>query len=430
MIEILRWKSAPKERKEQIMRRSALGITDVLPKIVPWIERIKTEGDTALIEYIREFDDPTFSQDQLRVSSEEIKAAYKQIAPETLEAMRRQVLLSRTFQEKQRDPTEMRLQEVVSGVLAGKRITAIDSAGLYVPAGSAPLPIVMQILGTSAKVAGVRRIVACFPPQGRLPEMLVAADLAGVDELYAVGGVAAIAAMAYGTDTIKPVTHIAGPGRIYVQAAKSLVRDDVAIDMIAGPSEVLIVADKAANPTYVAADLLAQAEHDPNAASVLVTWDEQLAESTKQEVNRLFRQLSRMDILSDSLKRYSAIVIVESQEDAIEFSNEYSPEHLELMVEDPMALMPRFRNAGAIFLGAYAPVPVGDYATGSNHTLPTGIGSRAYSPISVRTFQKETEVQYLTKDGLSDLREIVERISDVEGLDAHKLAVQLRFSSP
>lgn len=428
MIDIIRWKQAPAERRTQIMRRSALGIADVAPRIKPWIERIRKEGDAALLAYIREFDDPGFTMDQLRVPKEEIAAAYKKISPAVLAAMRKQIGLSRLFQERYRNTQTLSLHEMIPGVLAGKMITPIDSAGLYVPAGSAPLPTVMQILGVSAKVAGVPRIAACFPPRGRVPEMLVAADLAGVDELYCVGGVAAIAAMAYGTESIKPVCKIAGPGSVYVQAAKSLVRDDVAIDMIAGPSEVLIIADEQANPTYIAGDLLAQAEHDPNAASVLVTWDEHVARAAAAEVKRLYAQVSRKDILTISLKRYSAIVLVDDLASALEFVREYSPEHLEVFVRDPVALLPRLQNAGSIFLGDYAPVPVGDYASGTNHTLPTGIWPKSSSPISVRTFQKESEVQYLTKEGLAGLRDVVTQIGGVEGLDAHVLAVDLRFS--
>lgn len=429
MIDILNWQTASKKRKDEIFKRSALNIADTIPQVAPWMDRVKAEGDDALLSYIQEFDDPDFSLECLRISDQEIKAAYDQVDPQTFAAIAKQVELSRTFQEKQMDSTELMLLESVPGVLTGKRVSPVDSVGLYIPAGSAPLPTVMQVLGTAAKSAGVERIIACFPPQGRLPEMLVAADLAGVDELYAVGGVAAIAAMAYGTETIAPVCKIVGPGSIYVQAAKSFVRDDVAIDMIAGPSEGLMIADERANPAYLAADILAKAEHDPNAAGVLVTWSQELAEKTKQEIERLYETLSRKEIIKASLQKYCSIIFVADLEEAIAFSNDYSPEHLEVLVEDPIPLLARLRNAGSIFLGDYAPIAVGDYASGTNHVLPTGIWPKTASPVSVRTFQKESEVQYLTREGLGNLQEVVQRISDVEGLDAHRLSVDIRFSS-
>lgn len=417
------------EVKSRLLKRSSSDMKDIYSQIRPWIERIRSEGDSALLAYVRQFDDPTFTLDRLRITPDEIALAYDNIAPETLSAIRQQIALSRKFQESMRDPCQMKWQEMVPGVFAGKKITPLGSAGLYVPAGSAPLPTVMQILAVSAKLAGVKRIVACIPPKGRVPEMLVAADIAGVDELYCVGGVAAIAALAYGTESIRPVDKIAGPGSVYVQAAKALVQCDTAIDMIAGPSEVLIVADPQANPEFVAADLLAQAEHDANAASVLVTWSAELATDVQRAAKRQIEFLSRKDVIRKALERYCAIVLVDDEDKAVAFANEYGPEHIELLVSDPIAMLPNILNAGSIFLGAYAPVPAGDYATGTNNTLPTGVWTRTCSPISVRTFQKESEVQYLTKEGLLALRPIIEPISDIEGLDAHKAAVTIRFPS-
>ncbi|MBU1123793.1 histidinol dehydrogenase [Patescibacteria group bacterium] len=427
MIEIIKWSQAGNMRKDQIMKRSALDISKVLPQVKEWIDSIRKDGDKAIIEYIRKFDDPEFFRG-FRITQNEIKNAYKKISPDVLDAIKKQVELSRSYQENLGSNSQVQLQEAIPGVLTGKRITPIDSVGLYIPAGSAPLPTVMQVLGVAAKQAGVKRIVACFPPKGNLPEMLVAADLSGIDELYCIGGIAAIAAMAYGTQSIDPVLKIAGPGNIYVQAAKSLVRDDVAIDMIAGPSEGLLIADERADPKYLAIDLLAKAEHDPNSSGILVTWDQELAIKTKKEVERLYSQLKRKDIIKEALKRYFAIIIVNDLEEAISLSNEYSPEHIEILVENPIEILPRITNAGSIFLGDYAPIAVGDYASGTNHVLPTGIWPKTSSPISVRTFQKESEVQYLTKEGLEGLRPIVQKISDVEGLDAHKLSVDIRLS--
>lgn len=430
MIPILTWSSTDLETKKRLLKRSASDMEAIYPQIRPWIDRIRIEGDSALVEYVQQFDDPSFSLENMRVTQREIAAAYDVISAETLAAIRTQIGLSRKFQERMRVPQELSLQEMVPGVLAGKRVTPLVSAGLYVPAGSAPLPSVMQILAVPAKIAGVGRIVACVPPKGRVPAMLVAADIAGVDEIYCVGGVAAVAALAYGTQSIYPVEKIVGPGSIYVQAAKSLVRDDVAIDMIAGPSEVLVLAAPNADARYVAADLLAQAEHDPNAAAVCVTWNKGFAVEIQRETEHQIKDLSRRAIIEKSFSAYSAIVLVEDEEAAVAFANNYAAEHIELLVEDPFAMLPRILCAGSIFLGSFAPVPVGDYATGTNNTLPTGIWTRTCSPISVRTFQKESEVQYLTKDGLQQLKDIVECISDIEGLDAHKRSVQIRFEEP
>lgn len=430
MIPIIHWSSADPVTKRRILGRSQSQLDEIYPRIREWIQRIRSDGDRALVEYVREFDDPDFVLSSVRVGREEIVRAYERVPEATLGAIRSQVDLCQSFQRAMADPRPLVLREMLPGVLAGKKISPLQSAGIYVPAGSAPLPSVMQVLAVPAKIAGVSRIVACLPPRGRVPEMLVTADIAGVDEIYCVGGVAAIAALAYGTESIRPVDKIVGPGSIYVQAAKALVRDDVAIDMLAGPSEVLVLADEEASPAYIAADLLAQCEHDPNAASVLVTWSSALAADVQGELRRQMQSLSRQAILRESLQRYSGIVLVDDARAAVTFAEEYSPEHIELLVRDPWVLLPQIRSAGSIFLGQYAPVPVGDYATGTNNTLPTGKGNRAYSPISVRTFQKESEVQYLTKDGLGSLRDIVERMSDVEGLDAHKRAVQIRFDSP
>lgn len=427
MFPILTWSAVPVDKRKTLFERSGTSIADVIPRIRPWVERIRLEGDVALVDYVRRFDDPAFTINRLRVSRDEIEQAYRDIDPPLLEAIRREIMLCRTFQERLCPTQELTLREMIPGVLAGKRVTPIDSVGLYVPAGSAPLPTVMQILAVPAKIAGVERVVACMPPKGRVPAMLVAADIAGVDEIYCVGGVAAIAAMAYGTESIRSVAKIAGPGSVYVQAAKSLVRDTVAIDMIAGPSEVLIVADADANPRFAAADLLAQAEHDPNAAAVLVTDNESLAKRVQEEATKLLPSLTRQEILAVSMSRYSAIVLVDSMDSAVAFANKYAPEHLEILCADPWSVLAGIRNAGSIFLGPYAPVAAGDYATGTNNTLPTGSWVKTSSPISVRTFQKESEVQCLTKDGLACLRDTIKLISNAEGLDAHSLSVDVRF---
>ena len=270
----------------------------------------------------------------------------------------------------------------------GYKITPIESVGLTVPAGQVPLPTVMQILAVTAKAARVPRVIACYPPTGDYPEMLIAADLSGVDEIYRVGGIAGIAAMAYGTKTIKPVLKIAGPGSIYTQTAKLLVYGQVTIDMVAGPAEAVILADEFANPVYCAADILARAEHAPDATGLLVTYSEKLAKATQKEVDRQIKYLSRRVIIKQSLDKYSGAVVLKSMQEVIDFTNEYSPEHLEVLVKDPFAMLPELKNAGSIFLGEYAPVAIGDYASGTNHILPTGFWSKMVSAVGIETFQK------------------------------------------
>jgi len=259
-------------------------------------------------------------------------------------------------------------------------------------------------------------------------EVLIAADLSGVDEIYRIGGAQAIATMAYGTETIKPVNKIVGPGNTYVTAAKMLVSEEVAIDMPAGPSEVLIIADKEANPRYIAADILARCEHSDDATAVLLTFSEEQADRVIEELNKQKKKLSRESTIDKSLAKYSAIIIMENIEEAVEFANEYAPEHLELMVENPYELMKKIRNAGSIFLGYYAPVAVGDYASGVNHVLPTSQYSKVFSPIGVETFMKKSEFEYLTEEGLKTLNnKIVKYIAAVEGFDAHARSVSIRL---
>ena len=319
--------------------------------------------------------------------------------------------------------------EPVPGVLTGMRYTPIESVGLYVPAGKAPLPVVAQILAVTAKAAGVARIAVCFPPRGDFPEIIVSADLAGATDLYRMGGAQAIAAFAYGTEIIKPVKFIAGPGNIYVQSAKLQVFGSVGIDMLSGPSEALILADGTANPAYLAADILARCEHGGDSAGVLVTTSKEIAQKTQQEIEKQAQKLKRQEYISEALEKYSAIIIVNSHKEMIAFANEYSPEHLEAQVKNPRALLLKIKNAGSIFLGDSAPVAVGDYASGTNHCLSTGVAPQFASPVGVRMFLKASGYQELTKKGLRALTPIVETLADVEGLDAHKHSVQIRFNN-
>ncbi|MDE2026637.1 MAG: histidinol dehydrogenase, partial [Patescibacteria group bacterium] len=313
------------------------------------------------------------------------------------------------------------------GVMVGQIARPIRSVGLYVPGGTAPYPTVMQILTVPAKIAGVKRIVAITPPRGKNYAVIVAAVEAGVTELYRVGGIAAIAALTYGTESIKPVDKIAGPGNIYVTASKMLVFGDVGVDMPAGPSEAIMFADENADPAYCAADIMARAEHDVNAAGVLVTWSKKLAEKTVKEIERQIEFLSRKEIIAKSLQRYSAIIIAKNREEAVSFTNEYAPEHLEVLTKDPYKDLKDFTDAGSIFLGYLTPVPVGDYASGTSHVLPTGGWAKMFSPVGVETYMKWSEIQSVTKKGLVSLAPIIETISGVEGLDAHWNTIKQRL---
>jgi histidinol dehydrogenase len=427
MLNIYRWSQTDQPTRQHITGRAMLDISEVKDYVARWMEIIRSEGDAGIVRYTREFDKPDFDLSELRVTRQDIEDAYRRVNPRVVDILKRQISISReNAVSKARQETV--LKSFVPGVQVGYKITPIEAVGLAVPAGQVPLPTVMQILTVTAKAAGVPRVIACYPPTGDYPEMLIAADLAGTDEIYRVGGVAGIAAMTYGTETIRPVLKIAGPGSIYTQAAKMLAYGKVVIDMVAGPSEAIILADGDANPAYCAADILARAEHAPDAAGVLVTDSEALAVATRREVERQIQYLKRREIIQQSLARYSCAVVTETWQEAVDFTNEYSPEHLEILVAEPFAVLPAIRNAGSIFLGEYAPVAIGDYASGTNHILPTGYWPKMVSAVSVETFQKSTEVQYLTREGLENLEEIVDVVSGIEKLDAHWNSVNVRIN--
>ncbi|OGG14651.1 histidinol dehydrogenase [Candidatus Gottesmanbacteria bacterium RIFCSPHIGHO2_01_FULL_39_10] len=427
MLNIYVWDKTDNKTKEKIMNRANLDISSIRDYVSGWIEVVKKDGDQGLLNYIRKFDNKNFKLKDLKVTKKDIRNAYKEVDQKVIDILKRQITISRQ-NALSRKKEETVLKSFIPGVQVGYKITPIESVGITVPAGQVPLPTVMQILGVTAKAAGVPRIVACFPPTGQYPEMLIAADLAGVDEIYRVGGIACIAAMAYGTETIKPVVKIVGPGSIYTQTAKLLVFGKVSIDMLAGPSEAIILADEFANPAFCAADILARAEHAPDAAGVLITYSQKLAQETKKEIKRQIKYLKRKEIIKKSLSKYSCAVVVKNWEAAIDLTNEYSPEHLEILVSDPISILPKIKNAGSIFLGSYAPVAVGDYASGTNHILPTGMWSKMTSAVSIETFQKSSEVQYLTQKGLQNLEEIVDVISGIEKLDAHANSVSIRIN--
>ena len=409
-----------------LLGRSSIDIKSAKDTVTRIIEDVKRDGDESLKKYTEVFDHVKL--DTFRVTKEEIDDAKRTIDQDLVSKIKQQIEYSKMFHKMQ--VCKDWKCEIDKGIVLGEKYTPIESVGLYVPGGRAVYPTVLQILAVPAKIAGVPRVAVCTPPNrdGEISEpVLVTASLLGIDEIYKVGGAQAIAALAYGTASIKPVKKIVGPGNIYVSCAKLLVFGKVDIDMFAGPSEVLIIADSSANPIFVVADMLARCEHDPNASAVLLTNSRELAANVKTEITRQFPGLKRQGIIKKSLAKYSAIVISDDWDAIIDFTNEYAPEHLEIMVEEPWGMLPKIVNAGSIFLGDYAPVAVGDYASGTNHVLPTGQYAKMFSPVGVETFQKKSEFQYITRNGLKTLDPIIRKISEVEGLDAHYNSVKVRL---
>lgn len=426
IMKIWPYRTLPAAEKQRLFQRARTDIAGVRDQVTDLVAKVRQRGDAAISEQMARFDRITLQPEQFRVSAAEIEQAVAGLAPATLAAIREQIGWSTRFHTAQKTEKQW-LMELEQGVLAGQITRPLASVGLYVPGGRASYPSVAQILAVPAQVAGVPRICLFTPPGNMTAEVIAAAHLAGAHELYRIGGVAAVAAAAYGTQTVAPVDKIVGPGNIYVQAAKLAVFGQVAIDMPAGPSEVLIIADETARPEWCAADLLAQAEHDPDAAAVLVTHVPALAEATRQEVLRQTAAAPRREIIEQALQRYAAILLTADLAQSVAVANAYAAEHLQLMVADPFGLLPRVEHAGSVFLGHHAPVAVGDYASGVNHTLPTGAWARMFSPIGVETFQKKMEFEYLTPAGLARLKHIVYRLAAVEGLPAHGAAVGIRF---
>jgi len=391
------------------------------------VENVKLQGNKALLEYTEMFDKTPMSVSELRVSGSELDAAYQQISPELLESIKLASGKIKAFHQKRVPSSWVHFGE--DDVVLGKRYTPVDRAGLYIPGGRASYPSTVLMNAIPAKVANVPRIVMVTPPsQGKQinPAVLVAAAEAGVDEIYRVGGAQAIAALAYGTETIPKVDVITGPGNIYVTLAKKQVYGTVGIDSLAGPSEVLIIADAEANPTYVAADLLAQAEHDPMAAAILLTTDEKLAQKVQQEVEIQLKNHPRRLLTEKAIAHYGLIVVVPSLEIAAELSNLFAPEHLELEVSDPWALVELIRHAGAIFLGNSTPEAVGDYLAGPNHTLPTSGAARYASALGVETFMKHSSIIEYSPRALKKVSGAIETLAEAEGLPSHADSVRWR----
>lgn len=404
-----------------------VGIQDVLPQVNEILMDVGSRGDEALFSYTEKFDRVKLTE--LRVTQEEIDAACESVDEKLLQSLEQAATNIWAFHDEQREK-DLWLSEVSPGVIVGQKVVPLDSVGTYVPGGRATYPSSALMNVIPAKVAGVPRIVVCTPPKsdGSVnPLTLVAAEIAGADEIYKVGGVQAIAAMAFGTETIMRVNKIVGPGNVYVTAAKMLVRGSVEIDFPAGPSEVLIIADRCADPGVLAADMIAQAEHDPHSMAVLVTEDELLANAVVEEATIQARDAARAEIISQSLE-HSAVLVASSMAEAVDFANAFAPEHLEIITSDPMAVLRNISHAGSVFLGGYTPVAAGDYASGTNHVLPTSGFARTFSGLNVDHFTKKMTVQMITDQGLLSLEKTITSLAEAEGLKAHAESVRRRLA--
>ncbi len=413
---------------EDLLQRSPNHYGQYESAVAEIIETVKKGGDEALFSYTEKFDHCKMDAAHIRVTREEIDEAYQKVDADFVEVMKKSAANIRAFHEKQLrnswfDPKP-------DGTILGMKILPIAIAGVYVPGGKAAYPssVLMNVL--PAMVAGVERIIMTTPPgaDGKVnPGTLVAAHIAGVDEIYKVGGAQAIAAMAFGTQSIPKVDKITGPGNIFVALAKKACFGYVSIDSIAGPSEILVIADETANPRYVAADLLSQAEHDELASAILITTSKTLADQVSIEVDRFVANLSRREIIEKSLNNYGYILLVDSLDEAADTANEIASEHLEILTKDPFAMMTKIRNAGAIFLGEYSSEPLGDYFAGPNHVLPTNGTARFFSPLNVDDFLKKTSIISYSRPALEKIHQDIECFAENEGLTAHANSIRVRF---
>ena len=392
------------------------------------IKNVRENGDKALFEYTLAFDKFPLSGENIKVTKEEIKEAYARMDPALVEVIRKSAENIRSFHTKQLRNSWFDSRE--DGTILGMKITPIQRAGVYVPGGKAAYPSSVLMNVVPAKVAGVSEIIMTTPPsaEGKVnPGTLVAADIAGVDTIYKVGGAQAIAAMAFGTQSIPKVDKITGPGNIFVALAKKAVYGYVSIDSIAGPSEILVLADETANPRYVAADLLSQAEHDELASAILITTSRTLAEEVSRQADLFTAQLERKEIIQKSLDNYGYILLAENMVEAVEAANEIASEHLEILTANPFDIMTRIRNAGAIFLGEYASEPLGDYFAGPNHILPTNGTAKFFSPVNVDDFIKKTSIISYSREALFKVHKDIETFAKSEGLTAHANSIKVRF---
>ncbi len=413
---------------ENLLSRSQLEYGNVQEIVNNIIADIKSKGDKALFDYTYKFDKFPVKSDNILVTDEEIKEAYSLVDAELAEVIKKAANRIGNFHQKQK--INSWLEPNKNGEMLGQLIRPLEKVGVYVPGGKAAYPssVLMNII--PAKVAGVEQIIMTTPPspQGKInPTTIVAADIAGVDKIYKVGGAQAIAALAFGTESVPKTDKIVGPGNIFVAIAKRSVYGYVNIDSVAGPSEILILADESANAEYVAADLLSQAEHDELASAILITTSEKLAKEVQAQVTKQTALLERKEIIEKSLNNYGAIIVVESYDEACELSNRVAPEHMEICTKEPFSLLPKIQNAGAIFLGHYTPEPLGDYMAGPNHVLPTGGTARFFSPLSIDDYIKKSSIISFSQDALKALGNDVIKFAEAEGLTAHANSVKVRM---
>ncbi len=413
---------------EDLLKRSPNSYGEYEAVVNEIINNVRVNKDKALFDYTLKFDKFNLNESNIKVTKEEIDEAYKLVDPELIEVMKHSAENVRAFHEKMLRQSWIDTKE--DGSILGQRFTPIEVSGVYVPGGKAAYPssVIMNII--PAKVAGVKKIIMTTPPnsEGKVnPGTLVAASIAGCDEIYKVGGAQAIAAMAFGTESIPKVSKITGPGNIFVALAKKACFGYVSIDSIAGPSEILVLADESANPRYVAADLLSQAEHDEMASAILITTSKELATKVSEEVDEFTKTLSRKDIINKSLDNYGYILVAQNMDDAIDAANEIASEHMEILTKNPFETMTKVKNAGAIFLGEYSSEPLGDYFAGPNHILPTNGTAKFFSPLNVDDFLKKTSIISYSKDGLSKVHNEIELFAKSEGLTAHANSVAVRF---
>ena len=424
-------KLTQKEREnilENLLKRSPNQYSKFETTFRDILDKVKAEGDHALFAYTEQFDGVKITEETFRVTEEEIAEAYEKVDSHLIEIIRKALVNIRDYHQKQ--VRYSWFDSKPDGTLLGQKVTALERVGVYVPGGKAVYPSSVLMNIVPAKVAGVERIVMTTPPgkDGKVyPITLVAAKEAGVDEIYKVGGAQAIGALAYGTESIKKVDKIVGPGNIFVALAKKAVYGHVSIDSIAGPSEILVLADETANPRYVAADLLSQAEHDEMASAILITTSQKLAEEVSAEIDQFVAELSRKEIIEKSMNEYGAVLLCDTREEAVVLANMVAPEHLEVLMENPMELLGALDNAGSVFLGAYASEPLGDYYAGPNHVLPTSGTARFFSPLGVQSFTKRSSYTYYTKDALRAAKDDIVLIANKEGLTAHANAITVRF---
>lgn len=413
---------------EDLLKRSPNSYGEYEGIVNDILENVRENKDRAVFEYTKKFDKAEITKDNILVTDTEIEEAYALVDESLIQVIRKAIVNIKEYHEKQKQYSWF--DSTPQGVILGQKITPLGVVGLYVPGGKAAYPSSVLMNVIPAKVAGVEKIIMCTPPDARgkvTPTTLVAAKEAGVTHIYKVGGAQAIAAMAYGTESIPKVDKITGPGNIFVALAKKAVYGHVSIDSIAGPSEILVLADETANPKYVAADLLSQAEHDEMASAILVTTSETLAKEVSDQVAVMVKQLSRTEIMEKSLENYGYILVADTMDDAIDAVNEIASEHLEIVTKDPFNLMTKVKNAGAIFLGEYASEPLGDYFAGPNHVLPTNGTAKFFSPLSVDDFIKKSSIISYSREALEPIYKDVVQFATAEGLTAHANSISVRF---